>query len=98
MSDTKIGVELAPIPDQASNVLGLDGEVLDLEDRELFGLVRRKWNLTQGDVAKRAGSHQSVLSSWERGRKEVTSEQRHALWSALVALVADAKSSTGTAA
>lgn len=61
---------------------------MGIEDWELFTVLRRKWDLTQEAVAERAGTKQSEVSRWERGRAEGLGEEKLArLWGALLGLV-----------
>lgn len=67
------------------------GGNLVFEDWEMFAVLRRKWNLRQEDVAQAAGTHQSVLSAWERGRAQLDDEKAHELWRCLKTMIAAAQ-------
>ena len=59
---------------------------VDLEDWELFTVLRRKAGLTQAEVAAAAGVAQPNLSKWERGRRTPTDEWQARAWAALLGL------------
>lgn len=45
--------------------------------------MRKRQGVSQGDLARRVGSHQPQLSAWETGKKQVTVAQLAALLDAL---------------
>jgi transcriptional regulator with XRE-family HTH domain len=61
---------------------------MELEERELFTLRRRRAGVTQRDVALRAGTARPMVSAWERGRMELGADTRQKLWAALKELAA----------
>lgn len=54
--------------------------VSELEEREIFTLVRRRKGLTQGDVARRAGVARPTVSRWEAGTFDLGDDARGRLW------------------
>ena len=73
-------------------------DALDLEDWELFAVLRRKWDLRQEDVARAAGCSQPTLSGWERGRRTLGEERLEGLWAALFLLVREERTRREAAA
>ena len=72
-------MKVAP-PPGAIPVPGFEG--IELEDRDLFAVLRRRAGLTQGEVATKIGVHQSNVSRWERGRANgLSGDDLSAAWS-----------------
>lgn len=84
------------VPVQVRVTVGSD--VVDLEDWELFTVLRRKAGLRQEDVARRAGVAQPNLSKWERGRREPSAEWQAKVWETLLRMTAERRASEETAA
>jgi predicted transcriptional regulator len=63
-----------------------DRAIENLEERELFTLLRRRAGVTQRDVAAEAGIRQPLVSVWEKGSTEISRERVDALWTALETL------------
>jgi DNA-binding transcriptional regulator YiaG len=61
----------------------------ELSQREVFGVLRRRHGIRQGDLSEATGIAQSTLSLWERGRMDLSPEHVSQLWSALRDLEAD---------
>lgn len=57
--------------------------VNELEERELFTLMRRRRGLTQEGVAAEAGVSRPRVSRWEAGTLELGEGSRERLWNAL---------------
>lgn len=80
---------LVSVPARLSLAVG-PSKKMELEDWELFTVLRRKYRITQAEVALQSGTYQSQVSRWECGKGEWSEAERQTLWSALTLLIESA--------
>lgn len=90
-----VDVAVAKLSVPVSVQVTVGSDALDLEDWELFAVLRRKWDVKQDDVAERAGCSQPAVSGWERGRIKPSDELLERLWTVLFNLVREERTRRG---
>jgi transcriptional regulator with XRE-family HTH domain len=75
----------------------LSALVGELEEREVFTLLRRRRGVTQADLERECGLRQSRISGWENGRVDLPREKVTELWEVLGANAGERESDEAVA-
>ncbi len=92
VDDGRMEVAVAELRVPVSVKVTVGSDALDLEDWELFAVLRRKWDVKQEAVARAAGCSQPAVSAWERGRAKPSPDLLERLWTVLFGLVREERS------